>query len=61
LQADAVTCLWYSVFGSRPVQVVLIRDRSCSGCDLALVTTDTAAQVIERYARWSTVTAAHRG
>ena len=57
LQAAALTCLWYSVFGSRPVQVVLIRDRSASGCDLALVTTDTAAtavQVIERYAsRWS--------
>ncbi len=57
LQAAALTCLWYSVFDSRPVQVVLIRDRSASGCDLALVTTDTAAtavQVIERYAsRWS--------
>jgi DDE superfamily endonuclease len=61
LQAAALTCLWYSVFGSRPVQVVLIRDRSASGCDLALVTTDTAAtavQVIERYAsRWSIETA----
>ena len=61
LQAAALTCLWYSVFGSRPVQVVLIRDRSASGCDLALVTTDTAAtavQLIERYAsRWSIETA----
>lgn len=51
------TCLWYSVFGSRPVQVVLIRDRCTSSYDLALVTTDTAATsgaVIERYAgRWS--------
>jgi hypothetical protein len=57
VQAASLTCLWYSVFGSRPVQVVLIRDRSASGCDLALITTDaaaTAAQVIERYAsRWS--------
>jgi hypothetical protein len=36
---------------------VLIRDRSTTGYDLALVTTDTiasAAQIIERYAsRWS--------
>jgi Transposase DDE domain len=57
IQAAAVTCLWHSVFGTRPVTVVLIRDRSAAGYDLALVTTDTAAspaQVIERYAaRWS--------
>jgi hypothetical protein len=57
IQAAVVTCLWYSVFGSRPVRVVLIRDKSKAGCDLALVTTDagaTATQVIERYAsRWS--------
>ena len=55
--AAAVTCLWPAVFGARPVTVVLIRDRSAAGYDLALVTTDTAAtaaQVIERYAaRWS--------
>jgi len=61
VHAASLTCLWYSVFGSRPVQVVLIRDRSASGCDLALVTTDTAAtaaQVIERYAsRWTIETA----
>jgi len=46
-----------AVFGARPVTVVLIRDPSAVGYDLALVTTDTdatAAQVIERYAsRWS--------
>jgi hypothetical protein len=57
VQAAVITCLWYSVFGSRPVSVVLIRDRSAKGCDLALVTTDRGAtmiQVIERYAsRWS--------
>ena len=57
ISAAAVTCLWPSVFGTRPVAVVLIRDRSAAGDDLALVTTDTtatAAQVIERYAsRWS--------
>ena len=61
VHATSLTCLWYSVFGSRPVQVVLIRDRPASGCDLALVTTDTAAtaaQVIERYAcRWTIETA----
>jgi hypothetical protein len=57
ISAAAVTCLWHSVFGTRPVTVVLIRDKSRTGYDLALVTTDpaaTAAQVIERYAaRWS--------
>jgi hypothetical protein len=57
IQAAAITCLWYSVFGSRPVQVVLIRDPSAAGYDLALVTTDldaSPADVIERYAaRWS--------
>jgi len=57
ISAAAVTCLWYSVFGARRVQVILIRDKSETGYDLALVTTDlnaTAAQVIERYAsRWS--------
>ena len=57
IHAAAVTCLWHSVFGTRPVTVVLIRDKSATGYDLALVTTDpaaTATQVIERYAaRWS--------
>lgn len=57
IQATTRTCLWYSVFGTRPVTAVLIRDQSADGYDLALVTTDTtatAAQVIERYAtRWS--------
>jgi hypothetical protein len=57
VQAATVTCLWYSVFGTRPVTVVLIRDRPRAGYDLALVTTDTAAAaccIIERYAaRWS--------
>jgi hypothetical protein len=57
ISAAAVTCLWHPVFGTRPVTVVLIRDKSTTGYDLALVTTDlaaSAAQVIERYAaRWS--------
>ena len=55
--AAVVTCLWYSVFGSRPVTVVIVRDRPGSGFGIALVTTDpaaTAQQVVERYAtRWS--------
>jgi DDE superfamily endonuclease len=55
--AAAVTCLWPSVFGTRPVTAVLIRDKSATGYDLALVTTDATAspaQVIHRYAaRWS--------
>jgi hypothetical protein len=57
VQAAAVQSLWYGVFGPRPAQVVLIRDRTAAGYDLALATTDLAAspaQVIERYAsRWS--------
>ena len=57
IDAAAITCLWYSAFASRPARVILIRDRSAAGYDLALVTTDLAAstaQVIERYAsRWS--------
>jgi hypothetical protein len=57
IQAAAITCLWHGVFGARPVQVVLIRDKATTGYDLALATTDLAASpacVIERYAsRWS--------
>jgi DDE superfamily endonuclease len=57
VQAAVATCLWHSVFGSRPVTVVIVRDKSASGLDIALVTTDTtaaAAQIIERYAtRWA--------
>jgi len=55
--AAVVTCLWYSVFGSLPVTVVIVRDKPGSGFGIALVTSDrtiTAGQVIERYAsRWS--------
>ncbi len=57
VQAAVITCLWHGVFGTRTVQVVLIRDRTPAGYDLALATTDLAASpaaVIERYAaRWS--------
>ena len=56
VQAAVITCLWHGVFGARTVQVVLIRDRTQTGYDLALATTDLAASpgaVIERYAaRW---------
>jgi hypothetical protein len=31
-----ITCLWYSVFGSRPVRVVLLREPGHSGYHLAL-------------------------
>ena len=52
-----VTCLWYSVFGSAPVTVVIVCDKPGSGFGVALVTTDrdaTAEQAIEQYAtRWS--------
>jgi hypothetical protein len=57
IHAAAITCLWHGVFGPRRVQVLLIRDVSATGYDLALVTTDldaSPAAVIERYAsRWS--------
>jgi len=50
-------CCWYGVFGPQEVQVVFVRDKSKSGYDVALVTTDldaSAAEVVERYAaRWS--------
>lgn len=48
-----VTCLWYSVFGSQPVTVVIVRDKPGTGLGIALITTDrdaTEEQVIERYA-----------
>ena len=52
-----ISCLWYGVFGPRTVQVVLVRDKSKTAYDVALVTTDLAAdaaKIIERYAsRWS--------
>jgi DDE superfamily endonuclease len=57
IQAAALTCLWHGVFGARPAQVVLVRDRPHTGYGIALATTDltaSPAQVIERYARrWS--------
>jgi hypothetical protein len=57
IAAAAVTCLWYSVTGARPVTVILIRDKSRTGHDLALITTEKnprIAQAIERYAaRWA--------
>ncbi len=62
----ALTCLWYEVFGSQPVQVVLIQDTArASGYELALVSTDedaSAAALIERYAdRWPTEVAYEEG
>jgi len=57
IAAAAVTCLRYSVTGARPVTVILIRDKSRTGYDLALVTTEKnprTARVTERYAaRWA--------
>ncbi|MGH2744503.1 MAG: IS701 family transposase [Gammaproteobacteria bacterium] len=57
-KALVVKGLWYSVFGPRPVQVVIVRELSDSeGYRVALITTDlqaSAAQTIARYAdRWS--------
>ncbi|MFI5068620.1 MAG: transposase [Streptosporangiales bacterium] len=57
ITAAALTCLWYYVTGKKPVTVILIRDKSRTGYDLALVTTEKnpdIARVIERYAaRWA--------
>jgi hypothetical protein len=55
--ADTI-CLWYGVYRSRAVRVIVLRDQhTTTGYDLALITTDltsTAEAVIERYAaRWS--------
>jgi hypothetical protein len=53
-------CLWYGVYRSRTVRVILLREpgrRSKSGYHLALITTDLdspAADIVTRYAaRWS--------
>jgi hypothetical protein len=57
IAANAFTCLWYTVTGAKRVTVILIRDKSKAGYDLALVTTQQnpdIVQVIERYAaRWA--------
>lgn len=58
VHSATISCLWYSVFGPRPVTVVLLREAQTSrGYDLALVTTDlhaTTSQIVERYAcRWA--------
>jgi len=57
VQVATLTCLWYSVFGSRPVRVVLVREADHSGYDLTLVShrhQASPAQIIQCYAtRWS--------
>jgi hypothetical protein len=57
IAVHAFTCLWYPVTGTRPVTVILIRDKPGTGYDIALVTTQKnpdIRQVIERYAaRWA--------
>jgi hypothetical protein len=55
--ADTV-CLWYGVYRSRAVRVILLRDRGATrGYGIAVVTTDLhsrAEDIISRYAaRWS--------
>ena len=57
VRTAVIACLWYGVFGPQQIQVLLARDKTNTGYDIALVTTDltaTPAQIIERYAdRWS--------
>src|SRR6516162_2540369 len=56
-QVTAVTCLWYGSWRTRQVRLILARNqRTTSGYDLALVTTDpdaSPAALVTRYAaRW---------
>lgn len=58
VQAMTLVCLWYSVFKSQPVRVVLVKEPgTASEFDIALITTNpgaTCEQVISRYAqRWA--------
>jgi hypothetical protein len=53
-----IVCLWYGVYRSRGIRIVLLRDtNTTTGYDLALITTDLtspATAIVERYAsRWS--------
>ena len=57
-KALVVSGLWHSVFGSRAVSVVIVREiADTEGYRIALITTDvesSAAQIVARYAdRWS--------
>jgi hypothetical protein len=56
VRVAVIDCLWYGVFGPRPMRMVLVRDRE-KGPMLALVTTDltaTTADLVTRYAaRWA--------
>jgi hypothetical protein len=63
-----VTCLWYGVYRSRAVRVILVRESGVTakaGYHLALITTDltsTPAQIVARYAaRWSVEVAIEDG
>lgn len=58
LDCHLIDCLWYGVFHTQPVRVLIARTpERKDGFDLALVTTDRslgAKEIIERYAlRWS--------
>jgi SRSO17 transposase len=65
VMACAFTCLWYQAFGSKPMQVVIVKDTKPCSDQLALISTDTratAAELIERYAdRWATEVAYEDG
>ena len=60
VQIAETACLWYGVYRSRTVRVILVREsasRAKAGYDLALISTDLdspAEQIVTRYAaRWS--------
>jgi len=61
-----VRCLWYGVYRSQAIRVVLLREsasRAKAGYDLALITTDLTSsveQIVTRYAaRWAIEVAFH--
>jgi hypothetical protein len=49
-----ITCLWYGSWHTRTVRLILSRDeRTASGYDLALITTDLAASPVALVARYA--------
>jgi hypothetical protein len=69
-QTCEITCLWFGVWRTDPVRVILVRDSrrrttTTTGYDISIVTTDmttSAADIIARYAsRWSIEVCFHDG
>lgn len=60
---QAIPGLWYPVWGSQPVQVILVHERHNTKLAIAIITTDptaTPSQLLDRYAqRWTIETCFH--